>query len=122
MEFWTKQEFKQFLPSMDKKPEARMAFLLLYWTGMRIGELLALTYEDIDLEKRIISISKSYQRLDGKDVITPPKTPKSNRKITIPSFLAEELKDIAVIYMELCQMKECFGLQNLIWSMRLYEA
>ena len=46
---------------------------------MRIGELLALTYEDIDLEKRIISISKSYQRLDGKDVITPPKTPKSNR-------------------------------------------
>ena len=93
MEFWTKQEFKQFLPSMDQKPEARMAFLLLYWTGMRIGELLALTYEDIDLEKRIISISKSYQRIDGKDVITPPKTPKSNRKITIPPFLAEELKE-----------------------------
>ena len=93
MEFWTKQEFKQFLPSMDKKPEARMAFMLLYWTGMRIGELLALTYEDIDLKKRIISISKSYQRLDGKDVITPPKTPKSNRKITIPPFLAEELKE-----------------------------
>ena len=93
MEFWTKQEFKQFLPSMDKKPEARMAFMLLYWTGMRIGELLALTYEDIDLEKRIISISKSYQRLDGKDIITPPKTPKSNRKITIPPFLAEELKE-----------------------------
>lgn len=93
MEFWTKQEFKQFLPSMDKKPEARMAFMLLYWTGMRIGELLALTYEDIDLEKRIISICKSYQRLDGKDVLTPPKTPKSNRKITIPPFLAEELKE-----------------------------
>ena len=34
MEFWTKQEFKQFLPSMDKKPEARMAFMLLYWTGL----------------------------------------------------------------------------------------
>ena len=45
------------------------------------------------MEKRIISISKSYQRLDGKDVITPPKTPKSNRKITIPPFLAEELKE-----------------------------
>ena len=93
MEFWTKQEFKWFLPSMDKKPEARMAFMLLYWTGMRIGELLALTYEDIDLEKRIISISKSYQRLDGKDIITPPKTPKSNRKITISPFLVEELKE-----------------------------
>ena len=45
------------------------------------------------MEKRIIRISKSYQRLDGKDVITPPKTPKSNRKITIPPFLAEELKE-----------------------------
>lgn len=38
MDFWTKQEFKEFLPSMDSKPEARMAFLLLYWTGMRIGD------------------------------------------------------------------------------------
>ena len=78
---------------MDSKPEARMAFLLLYWTGMRIGELLALTYEDIDLEKRCITINKSYQRLNGKDMITPPKTPKSNRKISIPPFLVEELKE-----------------------------
>lgn len=78
---------------MDSKPEARMAFLLLYWTGMRIGELLALTYEDIDLEKRCITINKSYQRLNGKDMITPPKTPKSNRQISIPPFLAEELKE-----------------------------
>ncbi len=91
--FWTKQEFKEFLPSMDNKPEARMAFLLLYWTGMRIGELLALTYEDIDLEKRCITINKSYQRLNGKDMITPPKTPKSNRQISIPPFLAGELKE-----------------------------
>lgn len=93
MDFWTKQEFKEFLPSMDSKPEARMAFLLLYWTGMRIGELLALTYEDIDLEKRCIMINKSYQRLNGKDMITPPKTPKSNRKISIPPFLVEELNE-----------------------------
>ena len=74
-----------------------MTYLMLY-TGMRIGELLALTYEDIDLEKRIISISKSYQRLDGKDVITPPKPPKSNRKITIPPFLVEELKEYCSHY------------------------
>ena len=43
-----------------------MAFLLLYWTGMRIGELLALTYDDINLEEKTISITKSYQRLKGK--------------------------------------------------------
>ena len=57
------------------------------------AELLALTYEDIDLEKRCITINKSYQRLNGKDMITPPKTPKSNRQISIPPFLAEELKE-----------------------------
>ena len=93
MEFWTKQEFKQFLPSMDKKPEARMAFMLLYWTGMRIGELLALTREDVDLEKKILHIRKSYQRLERKDVITEPKTEKSNRDINLPDFLCEELED-----------------------------
>ena len=38
-EFWTKQEFKQFLVTVENKPETKMAFLLLYWTGMRIGDL-----------------------------------------------------------------------------------
>ena len=93
MLFWTTEEYKKFSEAVIDKPVSFYAFEMLYWTGMRLGELLALTYEDIDLEKRIISISKSYQRLDGKDVITPPKTPKSNRKITIPPFLAEELKE-----------------------------
>jgi len=93
MEFWTKQEFRQFLAAMGGKAEAKMAFQLLYWTGMRIGELLALTMEDIDFDGQIITISKSYQRIQGRDVITPPKTVKSNRKVTIPRFLAEELEE-----------------------------
>ena len=92
-EFWTRQEFKQFLVTVENKPETKMAFLLLYRTGMRIGELLAITYNDIDLEKRTISINKSYQRIEGRDIITPPKTPKSKRIITIPPFLTEELKE-----------------------------
>ena len=92
-EFWTKQEFKQFLVTVENKPETKMAFLILYWTGMRIGELLALTYNDIDLEKRTIFVNKSYQRIEGRDMITPPKTPKSKRIITIPPFLTEELKE-----------------------------
>ena len=78
------EEFNDFLETVSDKPETRMAFLLLYWTGMRIGELLALTYDDINLEEKTISITKSYQRLKGKDVITQPKTPKSIRIITMP--------------------------------------
>ncbi len=65
MDFWTKQEFKEFLPSMDSKPEARMAFLLLYWTGMRIGELLALTYEDILAPPIIIEMKKDLIAVPG---------------------------------------------------------
>ena len=49
--------------------------------------------KDVDLEKRTITITKSYQRLCKKDVITPPKTPKSKRVITIPEFLAADIRD-----------------------------
>lgn len=57
------------------------------------AEVLALTPADIDFEKRTISITKSYQRLGKQDVITPPKTRKSKRIITIPEFLIADLQD-----------------------------
>lgn len=93
MDFWTGEEFRKFIDSVMNKRLSYMAFMTLYWTGMRMGELLALNPKDIDLEKRAISITKSYQRLGKKDVITPPKTPKSKRVITIPEFLAADIKD-----------------------------
>ena len=93
MDFWTGEEFRKFIDSVMNKRLSYMAFMTLYWTGMRLGELLALNPKDIDLEKRTISITKSYQRLGKKDVITPPKTPKSKRVITIPEFLATDIKD-----------------------------
>ena len=93
MDFWTGEEFRKFIDSVMNKRLSYMAFMTLYWTGMRMGELLALNPKDIDLEKRTISITKSYQRLGKKDVITPPKTPKSKRVITVPEFLAADIKD-----------------------------
>lgn len=56
-------------------------------------DFLALTPKDFDLENKTVTINKSYQRLNGQDVITPPKTPKSNRVIKIPDFLAEEIEE-----------------------------
>lgn len=91
-QFWTVEEFKLFLDKISDKPQSRAAFLVLYYTGVRIGELLALEKGDIDLENSKIIISKSYQRLGRKDVITPPKTPKSNRTISMPAFLCDELQ------------------------------
>lgn len=91
MKFWTVEEFKAFLANVSDKPQARAGFLTLYYTGMRIGELLALEHCDIDFDECKITVTKSYQRLKGKDVITPPKTPKSVRTIPIPAFLKDEL-------------------------------
>ena len=93
MDFWTGEEFRKFIDSVMNKRLSYMAFMTLYWTGMRMGELLALNPKDVDLEKKTISITKSYQRLGKKDVITPPKTSKSKRVITIPEFLAADIKD-----------------------------
>ena len=93
MDFWTGEEFRKFIDSVMNKRLSYMAFMILYWTGMRLGELLALNPKDVDLEKRTISITKSYQRLGKKDVITPPKTSKIKRVITIPEFLAADIKD-----------------------------
>ena len=92
MQIWTPEEFKAFLTKISDKPQSRAGFLVLYYTGIRIGELLALEYADIDFEGMKININKSFQRLDKKDVITAPKTPKSIRVVSIPDFLAEELK------------------------------
>lgn len=108
MQFWTKQEFDIFIPAVSDKPQSQAAFMTLYYTGMRIGELMALTPADIDLQNGIISVSKSYQRLGQEDVITPPKTPKSNRIIAIPDFLCEELKSYLGKLYELGQDERMF--------------
>ena len=48
---------------------------------------MALTAADFNFEKETVRINKFYQRLHGEDVITTPKTKKSNRMIKMPKFL-----------------------------------
>ncbi len=93
MHFWTKAEFEQFITAVQDKAPSYAAFMTLYYTGMRVGELCALTPADINLVNNTININKTFQRINGRDVIWPPKTPKSNRIVTIPQTLANCLKD-----------------------------
>ena len=93
MLFWTKEEYEKFADAMMDKPISYYAFEMLYWCGIRQGELLALTPADFDFANETVRINKSYQRLKGQDVITTPKTKKSNRIITMPQFLCEEMQD-----------------------------
>ena len=93
MLFWTKEEYQKFAAEMMDKPVSYYAFQMLYWTGIREGELLALTPADFDFERGTVKISKTYQRLKGQDVITSPKTKKSNRTIQMPDFLCQEMQE-----------------------------
>ena len=93
MLFWTKAEYLKFADAMMDKPLSYYAFEMLYWCGIREGELLALTPADFDFEAGTVKINKSYQRLHGEDVITTPKTKKSNRTIKMPNFLCDEMRD-----------------------------
>ena len=93
MLFWTKDEYLKFIDAMMDKPLSFYAFEMLYWCGIREGELLALTPADFDFDKRTVTISKTFQHTGGKDIVTPPKTEKSNRTITMPLFLADEIPE-----------------------------
>lgn len=101
MSFWTKEEYLKFADAMMDKPLSYYAFEMLYWCGIREGELLALSPADFDFEKQTVTINKSYQRLKGKDVITSPKTKKSNRVIKMPQFLTDEMQDCLKLFYSL---------------------
>lgn len=93
MQFWTKGEYLKFSEVMMDKPVYYYAFEMLYWCGIRLGELLALTPADFNFQNHKLRINKSYQRIKKQDVITEPKTKKSIRTIEIPDFLCEEMQD-----------------------------
>lgn len=93
MSFWTRNEYLRFSRVMMDKPQSFIAFEILYWCGLRLGELLALTPSDFNFKTKRLSITKSYQRLKGEDLITAPKTPKSVRTIVMPEFLVGEVID-----------------------------
>lgn len=93
MNFWIQEEFEQFIEFVKDKPVSYNAFLTMYWTGVRVGELLALTLADFDEEERTLSITKSFQRINRRDIITEPKTEKGKRVIALPDFLVVELTE-----------------------------
>lgn len=93
MNFITVEEFNNFI-QYEKNNEYRNFFIILFYTGMRRGELLALTKDDIDFDKNIITINKTYSPRYKKYNIeeTDPKTEKSNRELQMLNIVRETLK------------------------------
>lgn len=99
MKFWTLEEYQKVRDAAMESPVYYYAFEVLYWTGMREGEMLALTGNDVNFETNSIRISKTYHRSHDKDIVTPPKTSNSNRVVSVPAFLTAEIEEyITQIY------------------------
>ncbi len=92
IDFWTPEEYKAFSDSIRHNIELYTAFEILFYTGMRKGELLALTLNDIDFSHKTLSISKTLAYVGGIYVNQPPKTRKSRRIIDVPEFLLAEIR------------------------------
>ncbi|EFS01619.1 site-specific integrase [Listeria seeligeri] len=94
MQFWTTTEYLHFISCIREDEEVHKIFYqTAYLTGMRAGELLALKWSDINLVKQEIHVCKTVSRIDGKMIVTPPKSETSNRVITVNSKLAKMLAD-----------------------------
>lgn len=93
LNFWTKAEYDLFIASFREDDWYKVLFEVLFWTGCRIGEVLALSSADINMKERQIYISKTYHRMHKQDIITKPKTENSIRTIDIPQFLVDEIED-----------------------------
>jgi len=90
MNYWTREQYEIF-SSKIRKSALKLAYDILFYTGIRSGELLALTPADI-LPDRRISITKNYARINGEELFLVPKTPKSRRNIAIPDFLYDDIQ------------------------------
>lgn len=97
IEILTKEEQKSYIEFAKEDT----IILTALFTGMRLGELLALRWKCVDLDNRIISVESSFRRskvydeageYEKQNIFKEPKSKSGYRKITIPPFLARELK------------------------------
>lgn len=98
LNFWTKEETAKFFDQLyktysDHNQKAIAAFRVLFFTGMRKGELLALQASDIDFKNKTLSINKSVSRgIDNVPIIDTPKTKTSIRTIGLDEQTLKILK------------------------------
>lgn len=93
--FLEKDELKLFLEkAKEMKQETYAILLVLSWTGLRVGELVALRWSDIDFIQKTMSITKTYYNPTNNSVkytLLPPKTTSSIRKIIVEDEVIEVL-------------------------------
>lgn len=96
--FSVKEQKKIEKAAFAAKKDKYRGFVLCLYTGLRIGELIALKWSDIDFEKGVLSVTKTCYdgNVNGKHVriIDSPKTENSRRQIPLSKSLVKLLKDV----------------------------
>lgn len=98
MRFWSSDEFNQFIQFVDE-PIYNAFFSLLFWTGLREGEAIALLKSDIDFFKGTVNVNKNYDFVNH--VVTSPKTSTSYRVVILPDFVLNQLQSICDSYKQI---------------------
>lgn len=87
---------------LNNLDNTKLCILLSFYTGIRIGEVCALKWSDIDWEKSILNVRRTVQRISSKSekgatklLLDSPKSANSMRSIPIPTFLLKLLNKIA---------------------------
>ena len=95
MQFFTYEEFQKFINVIDEF-NWKTFFEILYYLGLRQGEATALTWNDINFNKKEVNINKTLTtKLKGQlYTVSSPKTPSSNRTLPIPNKLLGSLKEL----------------------------
>lgn len=108
VEAYNKDQVRKLVASLEETPSFKnLGLLITIYSGMRIGEVCALQWKDIDLEEKVIRVNKSIQRIYTEEdtmgkmktelLISTPKTKSSQREIPIVQPLFKMMKDFAKI-------------------------
>lgn len=92
------QQKSMYKAAMQDTDTTKLGILLSYFTGLRIGEVCGLQWSDIDFEKRILTVSRTVQRISDRSngtstrlYVGSPKSKASERRIPLPAFMVEFL-------------------------------
>lgn len=93
MNFYTIDEFKKFIEVFEDDPTLNLIYRIFFYSGIRLGELLALKPNDFDFSKSTLRIDENFQIVNGEKTLQKPKTKQSIRTISINEKLALEIQN-----------------------------
>lgn len=108
VEAYNKDQVKKLVEALEDEPSFKnIGLLLTVYSGMRIGEVCAMQWQDVDFDERVVRVKKTIQRICIEDestgrlktevLISTPKTKSSQREIPIIPKLYKIMKDFAKI-------------------------